>query len=460
VHVVVENTVCLNPGDAAILLSINKILNQVLGKGLKIYVFDSHPQTSSRLYQNENYADLEFRKLLSENVFKYEYKNNPLKWLAKEIFNFACLKIIENIKQSDSLLAKLVLSAEDRESLNIYANAGLVITTGGTYLVEKYDIRKRILQFRIDEALRKEVIFFTQSLGPFEDRYNIAGLKRVFAKSPLILLRDEKSLAHIFDIVADRSKCHVVADSVFALADTDRISGILNSAERPDRFGRVAISVRNWAYVKDGRHGMQRYVDAVRQIVASLVRRGKKITFVSTCQGVPEYAHDDSATARAIVSGLDPSLAGSVAVDAAFRTPEELMELLKGFDFAVATRMHMMIMSLCVGTPVLPIANEFKTQELARRLGLSDVLLDIDTISGVDAVAKMEAFADNLAEFRKRSLEAALRENASAMSTIGLLENAVRGKLSGGADSLPEKICGTSPRSGEGEHQQAGQGVA
>jgi len=31
--------------------------------------------------------------------------------------------------------------------------------------------------------------------------------------------------------------------------------------------------------------------------------------------------------------------------------------------------MHMMIMSLCVGTPVLPIAYEFKTKELAAANG-------------------------------------------------------------------------------------------
>ena len=49
------------------------------------------------------------------------------------------------------------------------------------------------------------------------------------------------------------------------------------------------------------------------------------------------------------------------------------MELAKGFDFVVATRMHMMILSLCVGTPVLPIAYEFKTKELAARLGIADV---------------------------------------------------------------------------------------
>ena len=123
-------------------------------------------------------------------------------------------------------------------------------------------------------------------------------MKGIFDGSPLILLRDEKSLGHISNIVNDGKKCHVVADAVFALADTGRIEGILKSPDRPVPTGRVGISVRNWNYVSGGEDGMRRYIDAIRQLVVSLVQQGKQVTFVSTCQGVPEYAHDDSRTAR------------------------------------------------------------------------------------------------------------------------------------------------------------------
>lgn len=47
-HVVVENTVCLNTGDAAILLAIKKILEAVYGDGIQIHVFDSNPEPSAR----------------------------------------------------------------------------------------------------------------------------------------------------------------------------------------------------------------------------------------------------------------------------------------------------------------------------------------------------------------------------------------------------------------------------
>jgi colanic acid/amylovoran biosynthesis protein len=137
---------------------------------------------------------------------------------------------------------------------------------------------------------------------------------------------------------------------------------------------------------------------------------------------VPEYAHDDSKAARAIVAELDPEIARHVSVDASFHTPEQLMALVKGFDFVVATRMHMMIMSLCVGTPVLPIAYEFKTKEVAKRIGVSDVLLDIDTVTVEEAGQKLDTFIQNLEHYRRTSLKAVLDEHASAMSATELLK--------------------------------------
>jgi colanic acid/amylovoran biosynthesis protein len=418
--IIVENTVCLNTGDAAILLAIRHILRTVWGEDLRFQVFDSQPEVASRLYPSSEYPDLEFHKLLSESVFKYNYDQNVLKNAIKPLYNRIVLRALRKFARGGQP-AKALFSETDRRSLAIYRDADLVITTGGTYLVENYNLERRLNQFRIDAILGKDPVFFTQSLGPFDKEYNRRELKPVFDRSPLILLRDARSKEHISDLVADSGKCHVVADAVFALADTDRIAGILASNGAPVT-GRVAISVRHWNYVKGGGNGMDRYLDAIRNIVTILVReQGKEVTFLSTCQGVPEYAHDDSKAAKAIVAGLDPEIAAHVSVDAAFHTPEQLMAAVKGFDFVVATRMHMMIMSLCVGTPVLPIAYEFKTKEVAKRIGVSDVLLDIDTVTAEEAGEKLKTFTHNLDHYRRTALKGVLDEHASAMSATGLL---------------------------------------
>ena len=425
--IVVENTVCLNAGDAAILLAIRHILKEIGVREARFFVFDSQPEVAARLYPKKDYPDLEFHKLLSESMFRYKY-GSGLKNLLKPLYNRLVLHALRWFGKSGTLDGAL-FSESDRRSLDIYRDADLVITTGGTYLVETYDLERRLNQFRIDASLGKDTVFFTQSLGPFNKDYNRRELGPIFNRSPLILLRDERSRNHLIDLVDDPDKCHVVADAVFALADTDRIGKILASERPTENTGRVAISVRHWNYVNDGEAGMRRYLDSMREIATILVRdHGKEVTFVSTCQGVPEYAHDNSKTARTIVAELEPEIASHVTVDASFHTPDQLMALVKGFDFVVATRMHMMIMSLCVGTPVLPVAYEFKTKELAKRIGVADVLLDIDTVTPQEAREKLGTFVGNLERYRRTSLEAVLEEHASAMSATGLLRPLIAGR--------------------------------
>ena len=44
----------------------------------------------------------------------------------------------------------------------------------------------------------------------------------------------------------------------------------------------------------------------------------------------------------------------------------DLIQAYAGFDLVIATQMHSCILALCAGVPVLPIAYEFKTNELFR----------------------------------------------------------------------------------------------
>ena len=245
--IIVENTVCLNTGDAAILLAIRHILRKVWGEDLRFQVFDSQPEVAARLYPRQEYPDLEFHKLLSESVFKYSYDQNVLKNAVKPLYNRIVLEALRRFGRGGPI-DKMLFSDSDRRSLEIYRDADLVITTGGTYLVENYNLERRLNQFRIDAIVGKDPVFFTQSLGPFNKEYNRQELKPVFDRSPLILLRDSRSKDHIVDLVEDPGKCHVVADAVFALADTDRIAGIL--ARGPDtengsrRYFRSALELR------------------------------------------------------------------------------------------------------------------------------------------------------------------------------------------------------------------------
>src|SRR3546814_6657409 len=67
-----------------------------------------------------------------------------------------------------------------------------------------------------------------------------------------------------------------------------------------------------------------------------------------------------------------------VRVDDRFHTPEALRDRYAGYDMVVATRMHAAILALCAGTPVMPLAYEFKTAELFGRLGFAGKVPSIE----------------------------------------------------------------------------------
>jgi colanic acid/amylovoran biosynthesis protein len=163
---------------------------------------------------------------------------------------------------------------------------------------------------------------------------------------------------------------------------------------------------------------MARYCDSFRALAIHLVRRhDADVTFLSTCQGAPGY-HDDSQIAAAISAGLPDDVRSRVHVDGSFHTPGELIKLLRGFDYVVSTRMHLAILALGVGTPVMPIAYEFKTTELCRRLGYAEPPLRIDELSPERLIASFERFAlgdsahakevnESVSDFRRQAWEIA-----------------------------------------------------
>ncbi|MGT2465469.1 hypothetical protein ACVOMV_09715 [Mesorhizobium atlanticum] len=97
--VVIENTVCLNTGDAAISLAIRHILRSVVGGDVRFLVFDSQPDVAARLYPKKDYPDLEFHKLLSESLLK-DRRGGGVKGRLKSLYNRAVWRALRRFAQN------------------------------------------------------------------------------------------------------------------------------------------------------------------------------------------------------------------------------------------------------------------------------------------------------------------------------------------------------------------------
>jgi len=325
-----------------------------------------------------------------------------------------------------------LLSKTERAAVAHFAKTDVIVSTGGTYLVEQYPLEERLFEFALAEALGIPMIFYTQSLGPFMREHNRVQLRPIFENAALVLLRDQQSAQHLDDIGVDGGSVHVVSDAVFAMTSPD-----VEFRDRHIEGGRwqIGVSVRAWPPGATQDHPeVRRFVGEMAHGVSELIKvLPAEVTFVSTCQGIEEYWIDDSEVAEGIVALMDSNIQDYVTVDRVFHDPAGFRDITQRFDFVIATRMHAGILGLTGGTPVIPIAYEFKTNELFAKLGLADYVLDIAQFTARDFAANALTFVAKLGPARA-GLEREVRsEFSSAEVGAQLLADALRRIAKGGA---------------------------
>jgi colanic acid/amylovoran biosynthesis protein len=267
------------------------------------------------------------------------------------------------------------------------AASDLVISVGGTYLVETYFILPRLLVIALALASAPAVVLHTQSMGPFRNPLNRWWVKRLLPRCARVSFRDAQSRQHAEALTGAQPGYRVRPDVAFALTPPNRdVAPILERT--------IAISVRTWRHFPDGDVGTQAYESAMADLVKTLLDNDPnlRVYFVSTCQGTRTYAFDDHACACRIVARLDANRRQRIQLDDRHRTPTEMMALLGRMNAVISTRMHMAIMSLVAGTPAFGIAYEFKTTELYHSLDLDQATMIIEEVRGQSFIPKVMAF--------------------------------------------------------------------
>ncbi|MEL7213957.1 MAG: polysaccharide pyruvyl transferase family protein [Pseudomonadota bacterium] len=441
-RIIVENCVFMNGGDSAINVALNKILLEAF-PGARISFADSGLPAIARYY-----PEIDFIPLPSF-VMDEAYL---IRRARKRFGNYRKFYYTRRAYMSLSVLAtraiaalRLPLPTATMRAIRPYLDADLVVTTGGTYLLSKYDITRRLLEFHKDRLLGKPLVAFTQSFEPFTDDYRSRALAPILNQMALILVRHETSRSHVHALTGRSDHVTAVADSVFALWEpgpTDLQARRARSGRAKDDRLRIAIAVRKLKAYGDRNpeEGAEIFKQSIRASVISLVRdKGAEVTFLSTCQGIPEYWTDDSKIALDFAADLPADVAPLVHVDRAFHTPADLIKRLQGFDSVIACRLHMAILSICANTPVLPVSYEPKFEETFADLGRPDLVTKIGEIEPEPFTARALDWVDNLDRVAADLNAAAPRLKASALSAGPSLEQALasQGLVPPGARTPP-----------------------
>ena len=370
-NISITNIVALNGGDAAILLGTIKDIRDVFGENTNIDVFCTYPEICRRLY-----PEIKWHETLGICADRTKY--NHIRYIGKiaRLLKRGKFYTLAHLLNIGIDLTGLFLKPEERYAIKIYQKSDIIISTGGTYLIEPYGITTQYIDYKITFALNRKLVFYTQSMGPFNSKEVRRKIGEIFNNKyvRLMLFRDQQSMANAETLlIKNQPKMVVVPDAAFSLGNIE----ILNES-RHCRIGKkkkVAFSVRKWDCFrgKDPHSVMNTYVNSMAVVAIELIKKGYDLFFFSTCQGIKEY-DDDSTVVAEIIRNIPFEYRSSITNITNYLTIDEIRSLLGQMDFIIATRLHMSILSLISGTPVYPIAYEFKTVELFHGLGYDHVL--------------------------------------------------------------------------------------
>jgi len=268
---------------------------------------------------------------------------------------------------------EFVRTSADRERVSeLYRSADAVVSAPGGFLHDFYPISDRLNGLEVALALGKPVVLLAQSLGPFWRPETIRRIPEVLNRVWSICVRDAASKKHLINCGVHDSRILETADMAFLWR---RIAPDLFVLRRGDvRF--VALSFRTWP-LGDSTSVAMTLAKAERLCRHLLSDSQRRLTFLSTCQGVNGYV-DDSALAVEVAKRLPPELQARCIIDSAHRGPRQLIEAYSRCDAFIGMRLHGCILSMLGGTPAMGLGYESKTEEIFQQLGLADYQVPFD----------------------------------------------------------------------------------
>jgi len=410
-----------NKGDAAIFFTIYKSLKEKFPDAEFTAVADE-PEQSKKLYGiRAGYAP-----------YALPYKGKrwiDTLWKAIRFFFWAIFYHI------NKRFANLFLKKAERESIKYYEDADIVISAGGNALTDDYI---GTLYFFLEiwwitmVILRKPLIVYAYSVGPFKYRTYKMLARHVLNKVDMFTLREDFSKDVLKDLKVTKPRIVVAADSAFLFwnANETRAKEILRK-EGISKLKRplLGISVREWNFRghSDPSGKYTNYKIAVAAAADHAIEKlGANVVFLSTCfRGGKDNYTDDSLAADDIIKLMKHGEKAYV-----FRTeynPDEIKAVIGQMDMFIGTRAHSTIFATTMGVPTIGLAYEFKTHGFLKLMGIekyAHYMKDVDKNKLVDALDDLWKNRIEIRKTLKKNLPIVRqRANISAIATKKYIED-------------------------------------
>jgi colanic acid/amylovoran biosynthesis protein len=400
-----------NKGDVSNRVGLIRALNKEFGNKAQITIESLTVKEDSRYFKR-------FGAGVVESIFcskinkEYSYLSRLITTIKNIVFFLLCLFMYRVLKCRQPI-------HKSYHYLRSLFDSDIVISSPGGFL-QDYNTLSSLLpnMFLLFSAkfLKKPVIIYAQSLGPFRDKMLRFFVRLLLNRVEIVTLREEISNYYLNNAQISNPNIFVTADATFSIEppiynrDSYR-QKLLEFFEGSSGDVLIGITVLGVPYFLNRRKNtlLKKYVKSLATSIDLMITRvNANIIFI------PQVYSQTEIAMMHLIRRLVKNKTRVVIIEEDL-SPEGVMEIIGCMDLLIGTRMHSNIFALIMGVPVIAIAYEHKTHGIMRMLGLGDWVIDIENINEDMLVSKIEELYNSRFEIRKNILEAVRRARAKSL---------------------------------------------
>ncbi|MES2537894.1 MAG: polysaccharide pyruvyl transferase family protein [Pseudomonadota bacterium] len=267
----------------------------------------------------------------------------------------------------------------------------------------------------ISKLLGRKVMLYAIGVGPFKSRLGKLVIGMSVRMCDLITVRDAKSAKLLMDIGIPAKRIHVVADPAF----------LLGSAAPQDQdlvkllSGGGKVGVFPTSNPIHGEHGSSHAIKLARAFDSLFEKTG--LQFVALPMQIAETGVDDVKFSHAIKAAM--KYPEAMEIYEKRLTPLELKWVTGQTLFNITVRLHAMIFSLGLRTPVVAVNYEPKVANVFASVGAPEYLIEVDGNFEENLISAAEKCLQDLPAYKDQINVSMLNNEKSALRTFELMES-------------------------------------
>jgi polysaccharide pyruvyl transferase WcaK-like protein len=365
------------------------------------------------------------------------YGINVVGYASKRYYKQKILLLLYSIRLSFTVLYCALCSLLRAAGLNTkdvtkydkyaraYAEADLILDLSGDSFS---DLNARaiinVLSVLPALLLKKPVVFFSQSIGPF-NYWTLPLARFCLNNSSLVVIREDVTKQYLERIGVGERRSYLAADCAFLLEPAP-FAKVLKILQEYGLSGRelplIGISLSVFMIEHACASLVNNYLLIMSRLVDYIVEsKNAHVVLIPHVIAPREWGHDDRYATRGVHRLLKNKR--KVTIIETDYDPKELKGIIGQCDLFIGCRMHSNIAALSQGIPTIAIGWSYKYYGIMKRLGMEEYVSYLNTMSFEELKVKFDMLFSLREEIQNQLTFKIKDEKRSALHAVKLVSN-------------------------------------